>query len=129
MKLWHKAPSTEAGHEFVIGPPDRPTEYPRGTKVYHCMRCKESYLVCGRQVAVLDDDGRPISVVHSRERLKNFVESRCDGAPEVVAQPIATAVPVLPARHSSDEPRVLRVNFGAAPVTRSASMLRASRQN
>jgi hypothetical protein len=64
-------------HEFVIGPLCKHTVFQQKARLYYCMRCQWSFLVCGSKVAVLDEDGSPLGGDESRRRFTTFEEGPC----------------------------------------------------
>jgi hypothetical protein len=64
-------------HEFAIGPLCKHGGSAREARVYYCIRCKWSFLVCGRKVAVLAEDSSPISGDESLHRFATFEEGPC----------------------------------------------------
>jgi hypothetical protein len=54
-------PETIMRHELVIGPLCDSAFFGRKARFYYCNRCKWSFLVCGRKVAVLDAGGGPLN--------------------------------------------------------------------
>ena len=66
-------------HEFAIGPagPDDPFEG-KGQR-YTCIRCKWAFVVKGRHVVVLDDDGTLLAGDRALARLDTFAQGPCAG--------------------------------------------------
>jgi hypothetical protein len=64
-------------HEFVIGPRCQHAAFKQETRLYYCIHCKWRFLVCGSQVAVLDEDGTPLVGQESLQRFKTFEEGPC----------------------------------------------------
>jgi hypothetical protein len=81
VKLWRKHEKSQQaarlGHNFVVGPPRHSYLFGRTARLYQCVRCKWSFLVCGRKVAVLNDDGSPIVGEESLRRFNTFAEGAC----------------------------------------------------
>ncbi len=46
---------------------------------YTCIRCKWAFVVKGRHVVVLDDDGTPLAGDGALARLDTFAEGPCPG--------------------------------------------------
>jgi hypothetical protein len=64
-------------HNFVIGPLSEYGPLRQTGRLYYCTHCKWSFLVCGRKVAVLDDDGQAITGEESLRRFQTFVAGPC----------------------------------------------------
>jgi hypothetical protein len=82
MNLWQNHPGAidrpmATRHEFVIGPLCRHAPFQREARLYYCIRCKWSFLVCGSTVAVLDEEGRPLAGDGSLRRFQTFEEGPC----------------------------------------------------
>ncbi len=83
MKFWancfagREPRSRATRHEFVIGPLCKRKVFQQKARLYYCMRCKWSFLVCGSKVAVLDEDGSPLGDNESLRRLTTFEEGPC----------------------------------------------------
>lgn len=97
MNLWKKScpfPSSALKllrHEFVIGPQRESPMFRRKARLYHCMRCKWSFLVCERQVIVLDEHGNPMSGARSSERFDTLKEGPCPGLAVLLRKASETA--------------------------------------
>lgn len=82
MNLWKKSPSPARRvlrHEFVIGPQRESPMFQRKARLYYCIRCKWSFLVCERQVIVLDEHGKPMVGALGSERFETFDQGPCPG--------------------------------------------------
>jgi hypothetical protein len=83
VKFWEssapalKRPSRSLRHEFVIGPLCDSNLSPGKARLYYCIKCKWSFLVCGSEVAVLDEDGSPLIGKESLRRFNTFEEGPC----------------------------------------------------
>jgi hypothetical protein len=64
-------------HEFVIGPLCKHAVFQKKARLYYCIRCKWSFLVCGGKVVVLDEDGSPLGGDGGRRRFATFEEGPC----------------------------------------------------
>jgi hypothetical protein len=71
-RLYRRPSATR--HEFVVGRLPKPAGLHQKAGLYYCIRCKWSFLVCGSQVAVLDEDGSPLGGDGSRRRFATFEE-------------------------------------------------------
>ena len=122
---------TNLQHELVIGPMRDSSIFPEKARLYYCIRCRWSFLVCGHKVAVLDEDGKPIAGDESFSRFSTFEEGSCpvleEFASEVLAQGDSARLSI---RREDDEcsnlaPGIIR--FGSArtrPLFRVFSRLR-----
>ena len=79
MKLWRKKPQQAARlrHNFLVGPRRHSDLFGRAARLYKCVRCNWSFLVCGRRVVVLNDDGSPIVGQESLRRFNTFAQGAC----------------------------------------------------
>ena len=83
MKFWtnHSSGlgrrSTATRHEFVIGPLCKHAVFQEKARLYYCIRCKWSFLVCGSRVAVLDEEGSSLVGKDSLCRFETFEEGPC----------------------------------------------------
>jgi hypothetical protein len=83
MNFWRKhfsareQRSSRMGHEFVIGPVRKVHPFHRKARIYYCIRCKGSFLVCGSQVAILDEGGSPVAADESLRRFATFERGPC----------------------------------------------------
>jgi len=68
---------TDTRHAFVIGPLCKSAIFQQKARLYYCVRCKWSFLVCGGKVVVLDEDGGPLSGDVSHRRFATFEEGPC----------------------------------------------------
>ena len=109
MSLW-KSRSTplerprDLRHQFVIGPLCNNSLSSDKARLYYCLKCKWMFLVCGRNVAVLDECGEPIVVEESLRRFHTFEEGPCPVLKSFAAAAAAVAANPLPLlRRTSDE--------------------------
>ena len=81
MNLWRKSVNPRRAvrlkHDFVIGPQRHHELFGQPARLYYCLRCKWSYLVCGSSVAVLDEDGGPLAGEESLRRFNTLAEGPC----------------------------------------------------
>lgn len=83
VNIWRKrslaAPPARRAlrHEFVIGPPSDNPLFQRKARLYFCIRCKWSFLVCERQIIVLDKHGTPLTGAQSSERFNTLESGPC----------------------------------------------------
>ena len=66
-----------ARHEFVIGPLCDSEVFGQKVRLFHCLRCRSSFLVCGSKVAVVDKGGNSLTGGASSRRSGNFEEGLC----------------------------------------------------
>lgn len=73
--------------------------FQRKARMYYCIRCKWSFLVCDRQVIVIDEHGTPLAGAQSAERFDTLESGPC---------------PALEALHHSDPVKgyLVRLNSG-----------------
>jgi hypothetical protein len=122
MNLWRKREkslgqqATRLRHDFVVGPQRHSELFARPARLYYCVRCKWSFLVCGSKVAVLNEEESPqdeIPIVgeESLRRFNTFAEGACPALEAFVSAALAGAEsPRMPSRSERDEPR------GVAPI-------------
>src|SRR5271169_4127947 len=109
MNLWRKFANPQRTvrlkHDFVIGP-QRPSDlFGRPARLYYCIRCKWSFMVCGSTVAVLDEDGTPVIGEESVRRFNSLGEGPCPVLEAFVSAAKADADAVRPqSRTKRDEP-------------------------
>ena len=78
MKLWAALSDaldwreTTMRHEFVIGPLCDSALFGRKARLYYCVQCKWSFLVCGSKFAVLDESGSRSNGDESSRRFVTF---------------------------------------------------------
>ena len=112
MNIWRKLMSLQNGltttrlrHDFVIGPHRHSDLFGRAARLYYCVRCKYSFLVCGSKVAVLDEDEVPITGEESLRRFNTFGEGPCPVLEAFVAATMAREETLRPpSRSKRDEP-------------------------
>src|SRR5579872_933609 len=92
MKLWRKRENPQLtvrlGHNFVVGPQCHSDLFGRAARLYHCVRCKWSFMACGRKVVVLSDDGSPIVGEESLRRFNTFAQGPCPVLEALVSAPL-----------------------------------------
>jgi hypothetical protein len=97
MTLWHKSGKSRdhqpipLRHDFVVGPQRHSDLFGRAARLYYCVRCKWSFLVCGSKVAVLDEDQSPITGEESLRRFNTFAEGACPVLEAFVSAALARA--------------------------------------
>jgi hypothetical protein len=100
MNFWRKRSSSQNGlrlrHDFVIGPQRHSHLFGRAARLYYCVRCKSSFLVCGSKVAVLDEDELPITGEESLRRFNTFGEGPCPVLEAFVSAVMARAEALRP---------------------------------
>jgi len=111
MNFWRKLTTLQNGlttrlrHDFVIGPQRHSDLFGRTARLYYCVRCKFSFLVCGSKVAVLNEDEVPITGEESLRRFNTFGEGPCPVLEAFVAAAMARAEALRPSSRSKrDEP-------------------------
>jgi hypothetical protein len=111
MNFWRKLTTSQNGlttrlrHDFVIGPQRHSDLFGRPARLYYCVRCKFSFLVCGSKVAVLDEDEVPITGEESLRRFNTFGEGPCPVLEAFVSAAMALEETLRPSSHSRrDEP-------------------------
>jgi hypothetical protein len=110
MNLWRKSASprrtVRLKHDFVIGPRGKSDLFARPARLYYCIRCKWSFMVCGSTVAVLDEDGSPVVGDESLRRFNTLAEGPCPVLEAFVSAALADADALRPpSRSKRDEPR------------------------
>jgi len=68
---------TIARHELVIGPLCDSEVFGQKVRLFHCLRCRSSFQVCGSKVAVVDKGGNSSTGGASSRRSGNFEEGLC----------------------------------------------------
>ena len=97
--------TTRLRHDFVIGPQRHSDLFGRPARLYYCVRCKFSFLVCGSKVAVLDEDELPITGEESIRRFNTFGEGPCPVLEAFVSAAMAREETLRPpSRSRRDEP-------------------------
>jgi len=97
MRLWHKggkSPDRETvslKHDFVIGPQRYSELFGRPARLYHCVRCKWSFLVGGSKVVVLDEHQKPIVGEESLKRFNSLGQGPCPVLEAFMSAALATA--------------------------------------
>jgi hypothetical protein len=102
MNLWRKRASLQDGlttrlrHDFVIGPQRYSDLFAHPARLYYCVRCKWSFLVCGSKVAVLNEDQSPVVGEESFRRFNTFAEGACPVLESFVSAAAARAEALRP---------------------------------
>jgi hypothetical protein len=65
-----RGPGESCDTSLVIGPLCDSALFGRKARLYHCSRCKWSFLVCGSKVVVLDGGGSPLNGDESSIRFR-----------------------------------------------------------
>jgi hypothetical protein len=95
MNLWRKPATLQRAvrlkHDFMIGPQRHSELFGRPARLYYCMRCKWSFMVCGSTVAVLDEDGSPVVGEESLRRFNTLAEGPCPVLEAFVSAALADA--------------------------------------
>jgi hypothetical protein len=109
MNLWRKSANQQRAarlkHDFVIGPQRHNELFGRPARLYYCVRCKWSFMVCGSTVAVLDEDGSPVAGEESLRRFNTLAEGPCPVLEAFVSATLAAADALRPpVRRRRDEP-------------------------
>jgi hypothetical protein len=123
MKLW-KARSgalewreKTVQHEFVIGPLCDSALFGRKARLYYCVQCKWSFLVCGSKFAVLDESGNRFNGDESSRRSVTF-EKPCPVleafASEFLGEVLAPSG-MLPRTEPSTDAQTLQNDRGIDP--------------
>jgi hypothetical protein len=98
-------------HDFAIGPQRHSDLFERPARVYYCVRCKFTFLVCGSKVAVLNEDEVPITGEDSLRGFNTFGEGPCPVLEAFVSAMTARAEALRPPLRSKGDGPV-----GVAPV-------------
>jgi hypothetical protein len=109
MYLWRKRatspPVARLKHNFMIGPQHHSDLFGRPARLYDCIRCKWSFLVCARTVVVLDEHEMPMAGEESLRRFHTFVEGPCPVLEAFVsAAPVQAGAGSPPSRSEGDAP-------------------------
>src|ERR1700728_962164 len=109
MNLWRKPANQQRAarlkHDFVIGPQRHNELFGRPARLYYCVRCKWSFMVCGSTVAVLDEDGSPVAGEESLRRFNTLAEGPCPVLEAFVSATLAASNALRPpVRKKRDEP-------------------------
>src|SRR5271167_4567330 len=95
---------TNSRHAFVIGPLCDSNLSSRKARLYYCRLCKWTFLVCGSQVAVLDEGGEPLVGAESLSRFSTFEEGPCPSLEAFASAALSdTEKPRLSLRRKYDE--------------------------
>lgn len=112
MNFWRRHTSLHNGltttrlrHDFVIGPQRHSDLFGQAARLYYCVRCKSSFLVCGSKVAVLNEDQVPITGEESLRRFNAFGEGPCPVLEAFVSAAMVRAETLRPpSRSKRQEP-------------------------
>ena len=139
MKLWgkgEKSPvrdTTSLKHDFVIGPQRYSELFGRPARLYHCVRCKWSFLVGGSKVVVLDEHQKPIVGEESLKRFDSLGQGPCPVLEAIMSAALATgqASRVEPQNEPEKSARIAPVRILAStarprPVLRLLGRMRAN---
>jgi hypothetical protein len=103
----------------------------RKARLYYCIRCKWNFLVCERQVVVLDEHGQPLAGTKGAERFDTLEEGPCPGLEMLQPHPPVTVYIVrLKSRRMHDERTSLVAanvparSLGPGPVLRLLTRVR-----
>ena len=124
MKLWRKDEESPGRvtaslrHDFVIGPLSFSDLLGRPAQLYHCVRCKWSFMVSASKVVVLDEHQQPIVGAESLRRFNSFAQGPCP-ALEILVSDVAAidrAPRVAPRNGQGEAGRIapLRIPASAA---------------
>ena len=95
MKLWRKgekSPGRETlRHDFAIGPQRYSDLFGRPARLYHCARCKWSFMVGASRVVVLDEHQQPIIGAEALKRFNSFAQGPCPVLEAFMSAALATA--------------------------------------
>jgi hypothetical protein len=108
MNLWRKRatspPAARLKHNFMVGPERHSELFGRPARLYYCIRCKWSFLVCGRTVVVLDEHEMPIVGEQGVRRFNTFAEGPCPVLEASTAVAIKVDAGSPPSRSERDAP-------------------------
>ncbi|HEY2524597.1 MAG TPA: hypothetical protein VGI29_06025 [Candidatus Binataceae bacterium] len=139
MKLWRKGEKSlgretiSLKHDFVIGPQRYSELFRRPARLYHCVRCKWSFLVGGSKVVVLDEHQKPIVGEESLKRFNSLGQGPCPVLEAFMSATLATgqASRVAPRNGSGEAGRMTPFSIPASaarprPVLRVLGRMRAN---
>lgn len=114
-------------HEFLIGPWSSIPIVSGHSRVYYCIRCKWSFLVCENRIAALDGDGVALGGKESLKRFDTFADGPCPAlaAPNAAGPNPGDIRAVLP-RRNRYESRHFAPSHLSAWTMRARSLLRVS---
>ncbi|HTT74660.1 MAG TPA: hypothetical protein VMF50_01610 [Candidatus Binataceae bacterium] len=96
VKFGSHAPEINLRHSFAIGPLGDSYLFNGRARLYYCTRCRWNFLVSGSRVAVIDDDGRPISGEVANVKFQSFEDGPCPVLQGLIAEFTALQAAVLP---------------------------------
>src|ERR1700722_16885056 len=80
MNFWSKLATPQSParlkHELVVGPYRQNEPFDRPARLYYCAQCKWSFVVCGRAIAILDENGDRVAE-DSLRRFNSPTERTC----------------------------------------------------
>jgi len=87
-------------------------------RLYYCIHCKWSFLVCERQVVVLDEHGNPLAGAQGSERFDTLEEGPCPGLAALQPHPPVTVyvVHLKPGRNHNESNNLAANNVSAGSV-------------
>ena len=116
---------TNPRHAFVIGPLCDSKLSSHKARLYYCRLCNWTFLVCGSQVAVLDERGEPLVGEESLSRFRTFEEGPCPAFEAFPSASLAESkTPRLSLRRKYDELRNLASSHFPAGPDRPRPLLR-----
>ncbi|HTQ23627.1 MAG TPA: hypothetical protein VMI09_02950 [Candidatus Binataceae bacterium] len=131
MKLWRigeKSPARETislKHDFVIGPQRYSELFGRPARLYHCVRCKWSFLVGGSKVVVLDEHQKPIVGEESLKRFNSLGQGPCPVLEAFMSAALGTGqAPRVGSQNGLGKPARMAPFPIPAPTARSRPVLR-----
>jgi len=105
--LLHRTRHIDLRHSFAIGPLCDSYLFKGQARVYYCTRCRWSFLVSNKAVAVVDDQGRPLMGEAANAQFRSFEKGPCPVLQGLALEtdPRATAsLPVDGNENSNDSP-------------------------
>jgi hypothetical protein len=124
---WLSRQNRASRHEFTIGPLSANSIFPERARVYHCIRCKWSFLVCNNRIVVIDENQTPLGGAEGVKRFSTFSNGPCPalttsdaGAPRIKDTEV-----VQPRRHSNESRHLAPIDISAW-AGRAGSLLRIS---
>jgi len=124
MKLWKYLLEYSTGgdrssrHEFVIGPLFHSPLFDRQARLYHCVGCRWTFLVCGSQVVVLDADSKPMTRADSGDRFSTFENGPCPALTmlESTAPDSSRAAAIAPRRNGNGSRNLAASDVRPGPI-------------
>jgi hypothetical protein len=106
MNLWRKLaspqPAARLRHDLLVGPHRHSELFGRPARLYYCVRCKWSFVVCGRAIAILDENGGPVAE-ESLRRFNTLAEGACPVLEAFISAALADVLRAS-SRSKRDEP-------------------------